>query len=75
MHTGTGEIVDFEKVKKLMEQKSLAANFYKLIPQEYEEELKGMNRKQRRTWYSQNKHKFQPPSSQEQSRGKQRKGE
>ena len=55
MHTGTGEIIDLEELKKkpIKEQR-----FYKEIPQPLEKKLQSMNRKQRREFYRRNKHLF-----------------
>jgi len=58
MDTRTGEIVPMKFVEELKKKNPLEARFYKEIPVELLPELEGMNRKQRRTWYSQNKHRF-----------------
>lgn len=60
MDTRTGEIVNMDFVNKLKLNPETAsqAKWYKEIPSVFVPELQGMNRKQRRTWYSQNKHLF-----------------
>jgi len=55
MNTGTGEIVNWDIIKKMKDDKNPTANFYKEIPNEVLPELQGMNRKQRRDWYKRNK--------------------
>lgn len=58
MDTRTGEIVSWEKFEKIKKEKPLEARFYKEIPEELLDELKGMNRHERRKWYKLNKHRF-----------------
>lgn len=61
MDTRTGEIVDMKFVEKLKFNPLTApqAKWYKEIPPELLPQLEGMNRAQRRAWYSHNKHLFQ----------------
>ena len=61
MDTRTGEIVPMKFVEELKKKNLLEARFYKEIPADLLPELEGMNRKQRRIWYSQNKHRFNDP--------------
>jgi len=60
MDTRTGDIVNMDTVEKLKLDPKTApqAKWYKEIPPELLPQLEGMNRKQRRAWYSQNKHLF-----------------
>ena len=59
MHTGTGEILNIEELKKkpLEEQKMFVEIPKKILPI-----LEGMNRKQRREYYKKNKHLFEKKS-------------
>ena len=58
MHTGTGEIISGLEYEEKVNQGDNTARFYKLIPESLLPELIGMNRKQRREWYRDNKHRF-----------------
>jgi hypothetical protein len=58
MHTGTGEIISRLEYEAKVNQGDNTARFYKLIPESLLPELMGMNRKQRREWYRNNKHRF-----------------
>lgn len=58
MNVETGEIVSEDYVKELIKAGDKKANFYKMVPEALHSELSEMNRKQRRTFYSQNKHLF-----------------
>lgn len=60
MDTRTGEIFTLEEVKKKIVDDPTIAKWMKEIPIEFEEKLRGMNRKERRAWYKQNKMKFRP---------------
>ena len=55
MDTRTGEIVSMKEVEKM---KPAVAKWFKEIPNELLPELRGMNRKQRRAWYRENKKRF-----------------
>ena len=58
MDTRTGEIVPMDFVDVLKKTKPKEARFYKEIPPDLVSELQGMNRHERRKWYSLNKHRF-----------------
>jgi len=51
MDTRNYNIVPAETVEELRARKNPSANFFKLIPKEFERELLDMNRQQRREWY------------------------
>lgn len=58
MDTRTGEMVTMNFVKELIDKGSPSAKWYKEIPEDMLIEIEGMNRKQRRKWYRENKHRF-----------------
>jgi len=58
MHTGTGEIISRLEYESKVSHGDKTARFYKLIPESLLPELEGMNRKQCREWYRDNKHRF-----------------
>jgi hypothetical protein len=55
MDTRNYNIMPAEVVEELRARKNPSANFFKLIPKEFEQELLSMNRQQRREWYRKNK--------------------
>lgn len=58
MQTDTGELMSLEEMKKRIQEKPNLANKFVEIPSQYLPQLEGMNRKERRRWYSQNKKLF-----------------
>jgi len=63
MDTRNYNIVPARTVEELRSQKNPSANFFKLIPKEFEQELLAMNRQQRREWYRKNKKLLVNPNS------------
>lgn len=61
MDIRTGEIVSMDFVEKLKKTNSPEVQFYKEIPPDLLSEIEGMNRHERRKWYSQNKHRSEWP--------------
>ena len=55
MNTSTGDMITEIEFKHLKTLNPAAANFYKRIPDILLPELAGLNRKQRREWYRENK--------------------
>lgn len=53
MDTRTGELISEEELKKKSDSEK--KNFV-LIPEKYQDYVEGLNRKDRRSWYKQNKH-------------------
>jgi hypothetical protein len=55
MDTRTGKLITSEDFEIIKQSDPLAANWYKLIPDDFLPEIAGMNRKERRMWYKLNK--------------------
>lgn len=59
MDTRQGNMVDMDFINSLKQKNDPSAKWYKEIPDVFLPELEGMNRHQRRKWYSENKKRIE----------------
>jgi hypothetical protein len=58
MDTRTGDLFTLDNIRKKIFDNPSIAKWMKEIPSEFLPELEGMNRAERRAWYSKNRHRF-----------------
>ena len=58
MDTRNGSMILDEEMQKILKEKPNQAKWFKQVPEEYISAMGGMNRKQRRAFYKDNKKKF-----------------